>query len=692
MLDQRAATLLQVILSNRNITINQLKYQLNCTRRQVDYDLLKINNWLESRNLPVIELIRNKGLVIDDQLRSKVVKLLPRIKLRSYIPSRDDRLKLIFLHLFIKSDYHSLNHITEIIKMSRNSVLNDIQLLRKELQQDNIAITYNRKDGYNLIGNEHDIRSIAYKYIAHFLQLPNGMQLLEEIYNNRNKEVRFHTIYQEKYEMMIHIERELEASFVEEQLKLLTIFFMFLVIRIQTGYQISFPMEIKHTIKQSNVYYTSRKVIDQLSLVPTDNETTYISMHLLGLRSTNYKEKILDTDESTQLFQIIEQIISDFEKMACVTFMNREHISKELFLHLKPVYYRMIFNIPITNPYLDKLKREYHELFVLVKKSLKKLEELINCPISEDEVGYVTLHFGAFLKKQALPYRRKRCIIICPNGVSTSYMLKNQMEALIPEVEVANVTSPREFKSSTVMDIDFILSTVPIKSKKPVVIVSPILTALDKAKILQEVDFLLNQTSHSTVVSGNQILSIVKQYTTIHNEQALREEMNKLLTGETISHLRGRKPMLNELLTQDMIRITETVDNWEEAIRLAANPLLQKKMIEGNYIEAMIQNIKTMGPYIVLAPKVAIPHARPEDGVKKVGISLLKINRPVSFSEQDKEKDVNLIFVIAAIDNQMHLKALSQLTELLEDEAIVKQLIQVGTTEEMLTFINHFSR
>ena len=39
----------------------------------------------------------------------------------------------------------------------------------------------------------------------------------------------------------------------------------------------------------------------------------------------------------------------------------------------------------------------------------------------------------------------------------------------------------------------------------------------------------------------------------------------------------------------------------------------------------MINNVKEIGSYIVIAPKVAIPHARPEDGTNKLGISFLKL-------------------------------------------------------------------
>lgn len=691
MLNQRAAKVLQVILSNRGITMRQLENKLNCTRRQVNYDLQKVNEWLKSNKLETIINVRGQGLVASDQIRKVVYELLPKVDFLSYIPSQNDRLKIIFIQLFIKRDYISVDHLTDLIKMSRNTVLTYVQSLKEKLEKSNIKLTYNRQDGYNLLGDEFEIRSKALKYISYLLQLPNGMQQLKEIYNDREGEGRFQAIYQSMYHMMDEIERNLDVSFVDEQLNELTVFFQFLIARLPENKQKLFHEDVKKTIKSSDTYIVCQNLLSQLPLSETikEDEIIYMSMHLLGL-NTNYIKRIFTTDENSELYRIIDQIILDFEKLACVSFTDKKAAKKSLFLHLKPAYYRMMFNIPITNLYIEKIKQEYFDLFVLVKKSLSKLEKLLRCSISDDEAGYITLHFGAFLKNQGLSYRRRRCIIICPNGVSTSYMLKKQMEQLIPEVEIVKVLSPREYEKLSEFDFDFILSTISIKTKKPLIIVSPILTALDKAKIIQEFDFLLYHRQTQTLKT-NQLMSVIKQFATINNEQALYHAVNELLTGATVKDFRRFKPVLNQLLTEKMIQTSNRVGSWQEAIRLAAKPLFDHDVIEERYIDAMIDNIKEIGPYIVLAPKVAIPHARPEDGVNQVGMSLLKIKHAVSFSEEDEEKDVNLIFVIAAIDNETHLKALSQLTELLEDEAVVDQIIEANSIKEIIPFINEYS-
>lgn len=92
---------------------------------------------------------------------------------------------------------------------------------------------------------------------------------------------------------------------------------------------------------------------------------------------------------------------------------------------------------------------------------------------------------------------------------------------------------------------------------------------------------------------------------------------------------KGGLSLLTRLLTKDCIQLANFVHSWQEAIHLAARPLVQQNKIEQRYVEAMIQSIEQYGSYIVITPKVAIPHARPSDGVYELAMSLLRLQQPV---------------------------------------------------------------
>lgn len=143
------------------------------------------------------------------------------------------------------------------------------------------------------------------------------------------------------------------------------------------------------------------------------------------------------------------------------------------------------------------------------------------------------------------------------------------------------------------------------------------------------------------------------------------------------------RPMLSELLTADMIQLTDRKMGWEEAIDAAAGPLKKKEKINQSYIEAMINKVKDYGPFIHIGKGVALPHARPEDGVNELGMSLLKVDTPVLLSDDEKHP-IQIFICLAAIDNEMHLKALASLTRILSNKEKLETLLNASTKEEIL--------
>lgn len=142
--------------------------------------------------------------------------------------------------------------------------------------------------------------------------------------------------------------------------------------------------------------------------------------------------------------------------------------------------------------------------------------------------------------------------------------------------------------------------------------------------------------------------------------------------------------MLKQLLKNN-IQVLENIDNWEEAIKYASIPLLEKKTIEDRYVRSMIENIHELGAYIVLMPRIAMPHSRPENGVNITSMSLLKLNKGVSFSKN--KEDINLIFILAAKDNTSHMDAIIELTDLLEDGKKIEQIINAANSEIIYNLI-----
>ena len=134
------------------------------------------------------------------------------------------------------------------------------------------------------------------------------------------------------------------------------------------------------------------------------------------------------------------------------------------------------------------------------------------------------------------------------------------------------------------------------------------------------------------------------------------------------------------------IQLEEVVKNWEESIRIASRPLLEKGIIEERYVTAMIGNIEKLGCLVVLSEDLAMPHARPEEGAIDTGISLLKLNMPVKYGDED----IYLIFVLASKDTESHTGILIELADLFQDDEIIEELIKADNLEKINEIIRNY--
>ena len=101
--------------------------------------------------------------------------------------------------------------------------------------------------------------------------------------------------------------------------------------------------------------------------------------------------------------------------------------------------------------------------------------------------------------------------------------------------------------------------------------------------------------------------------------------------------------------------------------------------------EAMLRTVRELGPYMVIAPQVAVPHARAEDGVRELGLSVLKLRRSIPFP--DEEHPVRLIIVLAATGDERHLRALSQRTRRLSRKETLRAALDARSEGELLTLL-----
>lgn len=148
---------------------------------------------------------------------------------------------------------------------------------------------------------------------------------------------------------------------------------------------------------------------------------------------------------------------------------------------------------------------------------------------------------------------------------------------------------------------------------------------------------------------------------------------------------------LHDMLKQDRIQCGVLAHDWKDVVYKTGALMEQAGLITPQYTEAMVTLIKEHGPYLVIAPGVALLHARPEDGVKKAGMALVTLSKPVEFGHSSNDP-VWIVFGLAAIGDTSHIDAMAELATLLSAPGAIEDIRQCSTPEDMTEIIQRYSK
>ena len=151
--------------------------------------------------------------------------------------------------------------------------------------------------------------------------------------------------------------------------------------------------------------------------------------------------------------------------------------------------------------------------------------------------------------------------------------------------------------------------------------------------------------------------------------------------------------LLKELVDKNRVCFHHGFDHWEDAIRASAKPLLDDGSILSAYVDSIIENVHKFGPYIVLAPKIAMPHCQQNAaGVVCTAISFMKLDNPVHFEDGNPDKDAYLFFVLASENPDLHMENMQELAMVLLNPEIVDELMKVYTIDDLLKLDEKYSQ
>lgn len=653
MLTERAELLLRLLLDNQAVNLKDTATLFNVSERTLRNDIALIEDYLKAKKLGTLE----KELVVELSLSGDI----PTIKQTLQKAELDSgeiwvnphfRQGVIFSQL-IWNDSRKITipYLESILNVSKSSVNSDLKKLRDNLAEENIALNFEKKNGFQLEGSEDQIRDYYFSLLAKYPAL------------------RSHTVQPQLDEWTFlsdwleSIEEGLRWEIAFDDFERLLLLAYALVYRIKNGHTV--VVHVQSSIlplepwEEALLQKKMAALADFFGITIPNAEQRYFWQKLQ--ESYLERDELLHQGYKIPLNLLVSQFIERLSQKMDLDLRFDQELQDKLALHFQSSMSGNSKNIAdlISLDTAAVIQATYPDIFHQVQQTYQEMSALAELSADEKESAFLTLHVVAALERlKGQLVQDMKVLLICHMGVGTSQFLNMRLKHhfLFQTSAFAKVFFQHNRELERFYDL--IITTIDLDryaTSLPIIKVNPYLSERDIVAVQKAVDNLANQ---------------------------------RLIDKYRFTHERSREPLLKDLLTDETIALQLSATDWEDAIHQGGKLLENTGSITPAYIDAMIAAVKEFGPYIVIAPGIALAHASSKDGVQEIGMSLSVLAQGVEFGNAQYDP-VDLLICLAAVDHNSHLKAMASLVELLNDAAFLET---VRTTKDKAAIITYIHR
>ena len=662
-LEKSQKDLLYLLLKQEEETsLTKIQSELHISRRTVYYNVNKLNEFLFGFGIDPVNNRRGEGYYLTEE-QKKVIQEVIEIEQSVYNLTPDERVQYLVCWLMYPKEKVFIEDIIVAFDISRNSVFNDLKVVKSAIEKYDLSLEFDLKNGYSIAGQVFGKRALLLYYLKILLKKLSYKSIdflnaieVEDFYarlqrislNMRNEYDGFNLLAIACVLNIVH--------FVDER-------FDFSILELR-------DLENTDELRMIDQYFEDLNVHERL----------YLTIHLLGSKASSVIH-IENGQKDIQLFELAQHLVELFERQTLIELSEKNELVNSLYMHFKLSMYYYQLSIQISNILLEAVKVNYESLYQLIKSICESIQDEFPFILTDSEISYITMHFGGHQRKMRSKYYAPiRVLVVCPSGISTSTLLKKEVEDLYANVTVVAATTANNIYQYD-GEIDFIVSTIDLDTNIPWIKVNAILEKEDKAKIASMISMNV-ETYQLNGENLNGLFSILGKYVNEGQMENLRRDIYEYFrNGHYVVETKENDQLrLKDILTEDnVIRVNKNIV-WKEAIRIASEPLLITKSITSKYVQAMIDLVEEHGAYIVLKNKIAIAHAKPEEGANRLNVSLLINRKKIYF---DEKIGVHFLFVLSSPNPKAHLQILKDISFWTDEEVDLTTLLNGDINELM---------
>lgn len=674
-MNRRQNNILQNIMNGCHKTLQEYSDNFEVSKRTIRNDIKEINDIISLKYHPMVVINDEKKLCFEKKGeidRLYIESLFNSNDYYTYRLSPDERKTILTIMLFESDGYKTIATLSEKLLVSRNTLMNDLDELKEWFQENSMELVSSTRKGFLVKSDEINIRRGMIK----LLLLNRDLFLSFETDKNNifhtliMKEIDKNGYFGEIEALIRRTEDENNVSLTDFSYRELVYYSLIMVNRISKKKFLSFQSGTDwEMLAKSSKYNMALALMKDLSNKFGFNQNSDELAELIEvLRSKSYIKNNGKRIDMLEIQILINEFIYKISIALKINYYLDFYLYDLLVAHLRTSVHRVRGGHCVKNPLMNQLRERYPIVFNQVKLNINSLEKYIKNDFTDDEISFITMYIVSVIEKTKRKSARLRAAIVCNSGQGTAQLVSAMVQSSCEQVEIIKIVSSHNVKELDTDLLDIIISTVPMIYKNiPCIKVNPILTLEDLQNIQRQIMFIQDKMQKNIY----QIPETQNQY----------EEYSESLF---IS-----KNKFADIISEDSIHLDITANSWQEAVRSAGEILHHKGFVKQEYIEAMIENINKNGPYVVIYPEVAIPHALESDGAIKVGASMVRLSNPVKFNHESNDP-VRFVIALSVIDSGSIDRPLYNLTKMMATGTFVGELSTAKCEKEIIQIIKNY--
>ena len=667
-----------VINSNDEITVKDISNLYNITERSIRYDIDELNVFFqEKNNKDIIEINNNRLKILYSE--DEIEGIVENIKEKEYFLSENERVNILSYEIFLSKNEFILQYFTEKYNLSKTTVRYSLKELNKIISEYGLVIDMNNNRGYKIIGSEINIR----KYIINILR--------EYIKNTKEKKIEYDPLKKiiQKFYKKSRIEESKNTinkildytgkTISDEAFETLQLFLFISVIRNKNGHEIEEDVENEIFLSKTMEFSKIREILEKIENIK-EKDIHYFVDFFLGSYSYNLEYSYFLN------WILIESLIDQFIKLLSdklkVNLTEDKILRKELLNHIKPAIYRMKNKFKLTESILSEVKKQYIELFIKTKLSLKIISDFIDLSFDEDEAAFITVMIQRAIMRNnpsTLLKKDPNILIVCGLGYSSSRFLYENINNRF-QVNIIDIIPFNQLENYNYLKkADIIISTLDFKlDGMDVITVNAVMNEKD---ILKLKNYGLSEKKSKIKLS--ELLDIIKE---ISDETELKKQLMRKF-GENIYDDMGEKSETGksfvELLSEKSIKLNVEVNNLDEVIEFTGQTMIESGLVKEEYTDELKNQIIQYGKYILIGDKTILPHGQLLKNVKETGFSLITLKKGIDFFGSE----IKIVICLASRNKDEHLRAILELNRYLKNPDFENELLNKENSEELTDYL-----